>query len=212
MINLKSRTELLIQRCIDDELSAIETKRLLDELDEVSDGWKSLACGLLEDRQLRKFLPAERPFAMVVASEQPVADTVVALSRGSAISSAVRTRQWWAHPLTTLSLCLAIAVLGGLLLSDQQAPLVAKLEAVNAQPSAPAFPVGEQKVTLESPAGTQMNFPIYQRLPELLKAEPNHPFRQMLEDGRPLRLLMVPDSSGRTILVPIPEAPSRSLQ
>lgn len=211
-MNFASRTELLIQRCIDDELSAIETKRLLDQLDSSSGGWKSLACGLLEDRQLRKLLPVEGPLAEIVGGSEVVAGTTAASLPKSEPRVAVPLRNWWAHPLTTVSLCLAIAFLGGMLVSDQQAPVVAVTDVSKAQPSVSAIPVGEQKVTLVSPGGRQMHVPIYKELQDLLQAEPNHPFRQLMEADRPLRLLMVPDSHGRTILVPMSDAPSGSLQ
>jgi hypothetical protein len=214
MMNLTSRTEMLIQRCIDDELSAADTQRLLQELNEITDGWKCLACGLLEDRQLRKVLPTEISSSLPVVEDSSVPAKVALRSPLAARHVAAPARRWWSHPLTSVSLCLAIAFLVGLLLSEQQSPVILQSEtqpAISSPP--PALPVGQAgNLTLEWPQGRQFNVPIYPEYEQLLKAEPNHPFRKMLEAGGPSRLLMVPDGNGRTILVPMPEERPRQLQ
>ena len=51
---INQHDELLIQRCVDDELSPPETRALLQRLDRLDGGWKKLACELLEDRGLSK--------------------------------------------------------------------------------------------------------------------------------------------------------------
>lgn len=58
-MKLTTADELLIQRCVDDELGPAETAVLLRRLEELDLGWKSLACGLLEDRSLRQILSGE---------------------------------------------------------------------------------------------------------------------------------------------------------
>ena len=48
---MRESDELKIQKCVDNELSAREASELLRQLDSMTDGWKTLACGLLEDRR-----------------------------------------------------------------------------------------------------------------------------------------------------------------
>ncbi|MCA9064189.1 MAG: hypothetical protein KDA96_14060 [Planctomycetaceae bacterium] len=56
---LTPRDELQIQRCVDGELNSQQTRDLILRLDTITDGWKTLACGLLEDRQLAVLLAAQ---------------------------------------------------------------------------------------------------------------------------------------------------------
>lgn len=179
-MRITEHDELLIQRCLDDELSGEETRALMYRLNQLNDGWKLLACGFLQERAIDKHLrsfdgpvtagdhvgtsdgishsevgdrrnsevvpvaadgrqPADRPFPEPpftqkrTAGDDPVAESLRVVTGGSASGKfgdsemtpvmprqiGARRRQlhhWWSHPLTSLSLCAAIALVIGLLL------------------------------------------------------------------------------------------------
>lgn len=169
---ISQRDELLIQRCIDDELTPEQTYQLLSRLDELSDGWKSLACGFIEDRSVGKALRSEfispnttsvlgdletQEFhaPLIRPSTLPKPTIPSALATGSPGSQPIVgppgsrvTRQrmsfWWAHPMTSMSLCAAIAFVSGMLLPDiaqHDAPQVAE-NSVRSGGSTPVVPGG----------------------------------------------------------------------
>lgn len=143
---ISQRDELLIQRCIDDELTPEQTRQLLSRLDQLTDGWKSLACGFIEDRSVGKSLrselmdanttsvlgaletqefsaPALRAASLVKTPAQTALGSGPAASvptTGFAGPRVTRKRMsfWWAHPMTSMSLCAAIAFVSGMLLPD----------------------------------------------------------------------------------------------
>lgn len=223
-----SSMELLIQRCVDDELSAGETQQLLRQLDSINGGWKCLACGLLEDRQLRQVLgPAEFPSSISApASDLPTLrdpriHTHASVSRGgkgmpapthptSPQLPAARLRHWWNHPVTSLSLCAAIAFVGGMLVSgdaDQRlAGLGGTAETAAAIASKPAFSV-------QLPGGKGADrIPVYEDIDELRRSSENHPFLQNSGNQGPLRVLLMQAADGRTIAVPIDDSRHQSIQ
>ena len=192
--------ELLIQRCLDNELSTTATRQLMTRLDAIDDGWKTLACGFLEERlykQAISALPSPPPpqagnitdlsehlrqYTMgshvsdvaalfdatrlqasaavaksanaksqkthsgdpdsfagdaditnppaagcqpVIAGrtqihERPAAQPLRKMASGS-FSDGPRVK-WWAHPVTSITLCAAIAFVGGLLVPDLGEP------------------------------------------------------------------------------------------
>ena len=176
---ITSADELLIQRCLDNELSPASTRQLMSRLDMVTDGWKTLACGFLEERLYKHaishftlpatsggaadlsekpdtdpakpqtlqatvpLMTANRTVAKGLAAKpdgvtslgtdhvtaragveldvsQTVASTVTRSKSefGGEQSSPGSAVRWWAHPVTSISLCAAIAFVGGLLVPD----------------------------------------------------------------------------------------------
>ena len=119
---INEKDELLIQRCVDDELSPPETRGLLQRLDRLDGGWKKLACELLEDRGMSKAFRS--PYAQATASKsrpessQPI--VLPAIQRPSVVPTTARhaLRNRWSHPVTSLTLCAAIAFVGGMLFPD----------------------------------------------------------------------------------------------
>ncbi len=112
-MHMNEQSERQIQRCIDGELSAAESRLLLSRLDEIDDGWKTLACGFLEDRLFRKSIvggtkstPADR-----TATLEPVAVGSRELQDQRKVH-----RHWFNHPLTSVALCAAIAFVSGMLM------------------------------------------------------------------------------------------------
>lgn len=149
--------ERLIQRCLDDELTSKETRQLLSRLDSVPDGWKTLACGFVEERLFKKAirgtlqagaLDSDRPVSGSLSksnsspgemsgysileqpSGQPLSNprdskesantaNTTSASEGNVVPAPHGlSMHWWSHPLTSLSLCAAIAFVAGLLVPD----------------------------------------------------------------------------------------------
>ena len=94
--------ETLIQRCIDNELSAGERRQLLTRLDAVSDGWKSLACGFIEEQLFADAVISETPAIVPTTTNAPTA-----------------SRHWFGHPVTSLVLSIGVAFLAGVLVHGE---------------------------------------------------------------------------------------------
>lgn len=221
-MSLSPQTELLIQRCVDNELSPGDTRQLLRQLDSFTDGWKSLACGLLEDRQLRQSLgPANQSAAMQsVLTFEPAPKPSSAAVRSVSVSPqisilhrqppATRLRSLWNHPVTSLSLCAAIAFVGGMLVSRDSAlpqPNSSGRSTTQALTSrSPGF-------TVQLPGETEAGqVPVYESFGALRQSVESHPFLQDFGNDQSIRLLVVPTADGRTIVVPIDRTPKPLLQ
>lgn len=125
MLNkLTERDELMIQRCLDDELSAGDTQQLLARLNVVTDGWKRLACGFLEERLIARGVRsvADRSESLGLSSgARDVMPAVAGMKPRKPVPVAAgrRVKHWWSHPVTSLSLCAAIAFVSGMLMPDR---------------------------------------------------------------------------------------------
>lgn len=204
-MTLNPQTELLIQRCVDDELSAADTRALLQQLDSINGGWKCLACGLLEDRHLRRTLGPE------TLCTPPIPDVPTPPARLSQSPvSATRLRHWWNHPLTSLSLCAAIAFVGGMLVSDGRGP---SPTAISNRDNTAVLPPGTSGFTVQLPGDPdRRSVPVYEDFRELRRTAENHPFLQSSGDQQSMRVLVLPAADGRTIVVPLENSRQRSLQ
>lgn len=105
---LTNRDEILIQRCVDGELNHDERRELLARMDQLPEGWRTLACTFMEEQ-----LFADAANESLQASPSPAANR----QRPAAPSS--RKQTWFASPVTTLVLSLCVAFLGGLLASGR---------------------------------------------------------------------------------------------
>ncbi len=209
------QTELLIQRCVDDELSPADTRILLQQLDGIHNGWKCLACGLLEDRHLRRSLTTDGPVAVAIAPPvAPPATTTISPQRAPQTLSSARLRHWWNHPLTSLSLCAAIAFVGGMLVSGPSSRSVVNFSrSVDGSAGMPAFPPGTSGFTVQLPgtAGTGQ-VPVYEDFQELRRSAKNHPFFDGSDSRESMRVLVLPSADGRTIVVPLQNSGQPPLQ
>lgn len=109
-MQLSEQDELMLQRCVDDELSTAEARSLLMRLETIRGGWKALACGLLEDRMLRRSL---RGITASSSRTSGGSDRLVTV-KPAGVKARARSG-WFAHPVTSLTLCAAIAFVSGLL-------------------------------------------------------------------------------------------------
>lgn len=102
---MNENNEILIQRCIDNELTSEERQALLQRLEETPEGWKSLACGFVEEQLFADAIsaPPESP-----PKPMPATD------RGRA-----QPAHWFHHPVTSLVLSVCVAFVVGLLVRGE---------------------------------------------------------------------------------------------
>jgi hypothetical protein len=218
--------ELLIQRCVDDELSPPETRELLQRLDRLDGGWKKLACELLEDRGMSKAFrsPYARAGVLTAGAESAKPVEPVAVRRPSVPVAARRAiRHWWSHPLTSLTLCAAIAFVGGMLIPDfnlgRSTSGVVSNPLQNAQLNIAASVPGAQNVDARSadsyrfqmtPGGQTVEIPVYNGIHDLMRSDRNHPlFSEGVRgsDGRSQQVqwMIMPVGDNKSMLFPVSE-------
>ncbi len=215
--------ERLIQRCVDDELSPPETRALLLRLDRLDGGWKKLACELLEDRGLSKTLrsPHAQAGAGTVSAGVLRSVALPTVNRPTVIPSAASRalRHWWSHPVTSLSLCAAIAFVGGMLIPDLNSGRADSGVASNpVRSSSPntVIPRAQNAVTGSAdsyriqmtPGGQSVEIPVYSGIPDLLRSDVNHPlFSESVlgADGRSksIQWMIVPVAENKSMLIPV---------
>lgn len=223
------QTELLIQKCVDGELSPEETRAFLQQLDSQATGWKQLACGLLEDRNFSRAIGRSGAVASEPSPRKPVrvpAETYQsqhqAVQSNSKASSANRLRAWYAHPLTSLSLCAAIAFVGGLLIPDFQhggSPNRSSNLASATLPGEKMSPlvqsaqsVGGYRVEMQ-PGGRRVEVPVVSELNELYQLDRNHPlFSDSNGERDNVRWMLVPVEGDRSMLIPVSEDSAMDMQ
>ena len=223
---INEQDELLIQRCVDDELSPPETRALLQRLDRLDGGWKKLACELLEDRGLSKTFRS--PFAQSVAVvvnplQKPLLPTM--MNRPSVVPAAARSafRNWWSHPVTSLTLCAAIAFVGGMLIPDLNERGANSGVVSNPLTNAPlnmstVFPMAQNadghsadsyRIQM-TPGGQSVDIPVYDGIHDLVRSNRNHPlFSDSIQnaDGRSshMQWMIVPAGDNKSMLIPVSE-------
>lgn len=210
-MSLSEHDELLIQRCVDDELPAEQVRVLLSRLDGISGGWKLLACGFIEDRCLRKAVAAGRPAVTVAAvSAAEVRKNADQENWKSGTERGGSVGRVWRHPLTSLALCAAIAFVGGLLIPDSMlsengvtssnAAPVAALRVANAGDSG--------RMELQVPGRPTVRVPIYSDPAEWLQ----NSSREFLNPEAATQYVIIPTADGRAAVVPVSKVSRGGLQ
>ena len=212
--------ELLLQRCVDGEISAEQRAELIQRLDANPDRWKVLACSFMEDQ--------------LVASG--VAHSVANGRADSPDPQLPRKKEkphWFHHPLMSVTLSVCVAFLGGVLVSREMSTGVGSQQA-NVTPAAstpaastqasqsdkhdvPAALVAAQPdyhMRLEADGESTRDLPVYSDATRF--ASEYGRFLQQLQDDARL-LDSNPDSriqwiqlrldDGRTIMIPFEEIP-----
>ena len=222
---INERDELLIQRCVDDELSPPETRTLLQRLDRLDGGWKKLACELLEDRGLSKTFRshvAQTAAVVVNPLQKPLLQTTM-VNRPSVVPAAARSafRNWWSHPVTSLTLCAAIAFVGGMLIPDLKERGAENAVAVKPLTNTPlntrfplaqnadARPADSYRIQM-TPGGQSVDIPVYNGIHDLVRSNRNHPlFSDSIQnaDGRSpqVQWMIVPAGDNKSMLIPVSE-------
>lgn len=105
--------EALKQKCVDGELSNEQRHQLLDWLEQNPSEWRELACQFMEDQLFGQAVAvdsiASRPASVTKTPERPA-------------TTNQRWRHWFAHPVTSVALCLSVAFLSGMLLRNNPSP------------------------------------------------------------------------------------------
>lgn len=221
---MRESDELKIQRCVDNELSSQETSELLRRLDTITDGWRTLACGLLEDRGIRSALPRAKP--AVSESALRNADAIKPLvakaedePRVIKVNDVVR--HWWSHPVTSLTLCAAIAFVGGLLIPDannSRSSSDSSRTGVASPPKASQYPLasanGTQQYRVElQPGGRSVEIPVVTDLNELHELDRRHPIFSGAKGGaQNVQWMVLPVEGNKSMLIPVSEDFSSDMQ
>ncbi len=210
--------ELLIQRCVDNELSVADRRQLLEQLDASPDGWKTLACTYMEEQLFA---------SAVVDADQQAAAKLSART----VAVAETKRHWLHHPLTSVALSACVAFLLGLLISgnagsnssnssESPMPIMADVKpdaggsnkgsiasTGSLTDSAPAY-----RVQLESDGDTLKSIPVFHDQSRYLSAYETQQQRVLNALGRELprgdsspqiRFIRLPLQDGRVIVVPV---------
>lgn len=226
--------ELNIQKCVDDELSSKELSALLRRLDSINDGWKSLACGLLEDRRICAALDSRTLQQMTTQFELPqaVPDQLNTAHNGEQKSTTFRSgdaprivkvndvvRHWWSHPVTSLTLCAAIAFVGGLLIPDFNGNRTGKnaLTGTGTSTRSNQYPLAadvtqQYRVELQ-PGGRSVEIPVVTNLNELHQLDRRHPiFSRANGNAQNVQWMMLPVEGNKSMLIPVSEDSSSDMQ
>jgi hypothetical protein len=207
-MKLSEKDELLIQRCVDGELSPADTRNLLRRLDNIDSGWKTLACGLLEDRTLRKFSKSPDAFRIPATASKP--EKAVDGNASTSRSKSQNARHWWSHPVTSLTLCAAIAFVGGMLIPEfggqSPSPSYANNNgAVSRQPVAMSAGTDRGPYHVDfSPNDGNSAVPVYSTIDDLTRHHRNHPLNPDFSGQKDsLEWIVVPYGSDKSMLFPI---------
>ena len=236
---MRESDELKIQKCVDNELSSQETSELLRRLDTLADGWKTLACSLLEDRRIRSALRSSKSAAAQPVINQP-SQTLSPMTSSPSLDSEDRkpqvsksadaprvinvndvVRHWWSHPVTSLTLCAAIAFVGGLLIPDMnggKSPGDNSLSGVPSTSRSAQYPlstaVGTQQYKVElHPGGRPVEIPVVTDLKELHNLDRRHPIFSKANNGaQNVQWMVVPVEGNKSMLIPVSEDVSTDMQ
>ena len=240
---MRESDELNIQKCVDNELSAKETSDLLRRLDCITDGWKTLACGLLEDRRIHSILTRGQNAATSLAWSQPMPARVSYEQPARAEHSPVTNegdmpllrkdeieprviklhdvvRRWWSHPVTSLTLCAAIAFVSGVLIPDFRSTKSAgnnSLSQTNSSVRSPLYPAvanGEPQYRVElQPGGRSVEIPVVTDLSKLYELDRRHPiFRGSKGKSENVQWMVLPVEGNKSMLIPVSEDSSSDMQ
>ncbi|MEO2013685.1 MAG: hypothetical protein ABGZ53_04880 [Fuerstiella sp.] len=210
--------ELLLQRCVDGEISANQRAELIQRLDANPDGWKVLACSFMEDQ--------------LVASG--VAHSVTndrADSRDPQLLRKKEKPHWFHHPLMSVTLSVCVAFLGGVLISREMSSGIGSPHA-NTVPTTPtqASPSGDGSVPaafvaaqpdfhlrVEADGETSRDLPVFDDATRFVSEFERYQqqLRESLQDdarvlasrrGR-IQWIQLQLDDGRTIMIPFEEIP-----
>jgi hypothetical protein len=241
---MRESDELKIQKCVDNELSSQETSELLQRLDSLTDGWKTLACGLLEDRRIRSVLPSSKSATAKPLMTPPVImqpakfsspmtsspslssdNTKPLLSKAADEPRIIKVndvvRHWWSHPVTSLTLCAAIAFVGGLLIPDIKDGKSTGGNSLSGVPSptrSAQYPLaataGNQQYKVElQPGGRPVEIPVVTDLKELHDLDRHHPIFSRPNNGsQNVQWMVVPVEGNKSMLIPVSEDASADMQ
>lgn len=126
--------ELLMQRCVDGELTSDQRRKLLEQLEQQPETWKELACLYMEEQLFAKAVNDDlQQVRSVTQGSSPIKMAAVA---SPAVSDG-RWKRWFAHPVTSVALCLCVAFLSGMLLRDNSGSAMTASSSIQSSDSIP---------------------------------------------------------------------------
>ena len=149
----------------------------------------------------------------------------VAVHRRSVVPVAARRafRHWWSHPLTSLTLCAAIAFVGGMLIPDMNTGRsnsgIVSNHLTNVPLNIATVVPGVRNVDARSadsyrfqmtPGGQSVDIPVYNGIHDLMRSDRNHPlFSEGVRrsDGRSQQIqwMIMPVGDNKSMLFPVSE-------
>jgi len=127
---LNPRDEILIQRCVDNECSPQERRELIDRLDQIDDGWKTLACTYMEEQLFASACSEERVAVVPVTPAEAVAAT---------------PGNWFHHPAVSMVLTACVVFLLGVIGAGEYQRLGQSPESENAPSVAGTAPSTDRR-------------------------------------------------------------------
>lgn len=131
--------EVLMQRCVDGELTDDQRRQLLQQLEQEPEAWKEIACLYMEDQLFAKAVGADAVQSHMAQSRQVSQSSSAAPSQHAnpSVSTKSRLKHLFAHPVTSVALCLCVAFLSGMLLRDNTNPTLTASNASSGSDSIP---------------------------------------------------------------------------
>jgi hypothetical protein len=148
------RLEILMQRAADGELSVAQRHELMEAAEEHPDGWKQLACTILEEQIVGQTI-RQTPLTATTLEET----TVQPLRRPTGF--------WYHHPVLTTAVTICLAFVLGMAVPSEQ-------DANNTQQSAAMRLVADPVATQPASQGVSRDAELHNRLSRIL---------QMLEES-----------------------------
>jgi hypothetical protein len=208
--------ELLLQRCVDGEISAEQRAELIQQLDAGPAGWKVLACSYMEDQLVARGI-ARSETAVHADAPEPQ------LLRQS------EKPHWFHHPLLSVALSACVAFLGGVLISREISAggnaLPTNLasgganQVSGAGPSSVSAVLGPEKTDyrlwLEADGEISRDLPVYDDAARFISEFERYrqQTRQSFPDGAfdsrggRIQLMQLQLDDGRTVVIPFEETP-----
>lgn len=102
----RNEHELVIQRCVDNELNDADRQALMQRLDADQEGWRLLACAFMEEQLFERAIRSE---------DTPVRPQRLHAPQVETLSAAGTAAGWFHHPAVSVVLSACIAFVAGLL-------------------------------------------------------------------------------------------------
>jgi hypothetical protein len=148
------RLEILMQRAADGELSVEQRHELIEAAEEHPDGWKQLACTILEEQIVGQTI-RQTPLTATTLEET----TVQPLRRPTGF--------WYHHPVLTTAVTICLAFVLGIAVSSEQ-------HTINTQKSGVMQQLADPVATQPASQGVSRDVELHNRVSRIL---------QMLEES-----------------------------
>lgn len=143
------RLEILMQRAADGELSVEQRHELMEAAEEHPDGWKQLACTILEEQIVGQTI---RQTSLTATRSEET--TVQPLRRPTGF--------WYHHPVLTTAVTICLAFVLGMAVSSEQ-------DAIDTQQSAAMRQLSDPVATQPASQGISRDAELHNRVSRILQ-------------------------------------------